>query len=168
MSKILNLAKKVKALADQGVGGEKENAAAILLALCNQHGIRPEDLEDEAVTTRVFSTTPDTEKIILQCIASTTVAEISGWVDKRKPRDRFVKVTDAEYLEIQAKIEFYVPIWLKELRTFRSAFIQVNDLGAKGTGNEPPAEPMEPEELAELLRKMKAMDKNTLAKRLKA
>lgn len=43
-SKYLELAKKIKALADRGVGGEKINAAAMLELHMTRHGITMENI----------------------------------------------------------------------------------------------------------------------------
>ncbi len=47
MSKIITLAKKLHALAERGVGGEKINAEYKLKELCQKHNISLDDLESE-------------------------------------------------------------------------------------------------------------------------
>ena len=47
MSKYIELAKKLKALADRGIGGEKINAEKMLNALMKKHKISIEDIEGE-------------------------------------------------------------------------------------------------------------------------
>ena len=47
MSKNIELAKKLKALADKGIGGEKSNAEAMLNNLMKKHNITIEEIEGE-------------------------------------------------------------------------------------------------------------------------
>ena len=47
MSKNIDLAKKLKALADRGVDGEKTNAEAMLNSLMKKHNITIEEIEGE-------------------------------------------------------------------------------------------------------------------------
>lgn len=46
MEKYIELAKKLKELADRGTGGEKVNAEQQLTRLMEKHGITLEDIED--------------------------------------------------------------------------------------------------------------------------
>ena len=54
MSNYLELVKKVKLLADKGVGGEKENAERILEDLMEKYGVSKEQLDMEERLDRRF------------------------------------------------------------------------------------------------------------------
>ena len=137
----------------------------MLADLLVKHGISIDDLSEDVRTKRVFNYEPETKKIVAQCIASTRNGSLYGWKDKRKKPAYLTDLSDAEFVEVQMKIDFYVPLWLKELESFQSAFIQLNDLGATPKKGEKGRE-MTPEELAELMRKMAAMDKKSPQKRI--
>ena len=55
MSNKEELLKKIKALADRGVDGERENAQAILYRLMEQYGISEAEIEEDRRETAWFS-----------------------------------------------------------------------------------------------------------------
>lgn len=160
--KVLELAKKLKALADRGIGGERDNAKEQLEKLMNKYGITPEDLEQEEQKDYFFKV-PDNEKwyarkILLQ-VCGTTCRDIKiyGEFTKKMIKEHFlpgnymVTCTPLEYVEILAKWDFYKKAFLKELPVFFRAFFTANQLLAEPTESEKNEE-MTEEEYKEHLR----------------
>lgn len=46
---------RLKALAERGIGGERENAARILSRLCEERGISPDDLGSDKIDFHQFN-----------------------------------------------------------------------------------------------------------------
>lgn len=127
------LIKKIKALADSGVGGEKENAQKLLQKLMSKYNISEESLNEEAIKEfelkipKFFNS---------QALASQVYYSIVGsGIEKDKPmfsyrgsKRVYVKCTTAEFLELEAKLNFYFYYFKKEAEIFFSAFIQANKL----------------------------------------
>lgn len=173
MSKLLDLAKKLKALSEQGEGGEKRNATTMLESLIKKHGIKLDDLEEEKVIENRFKLTKDEEKLFIQ-VASVTIDGvkiygINGNKTARKHITFVINCTAAEALEIRAKFEFYKQAWNKDLKLFFRAFIHKNHLAISSKGEEDEKE-LTSEELADIYRMaqmMKGMDKHQFLKQLK-
>lgn len=62
MSNKAELLKKIKALADRGVDGERESAQTLLARLMEQYGISETDLEEERRETAWFRYSQETER----------------------------------------------------------------------------------------------------------
>lgn len=155
---ILNLAKKLHALAERGVGGEKETAAAMLTRLIKKHGLSIDDVtSDHRDMRRVYIPRGCKRLFVRQVIAS-----VLGPVDTyRSPGEQCVVVetTVAEHLEIFEKVEHYWKLYRDEQKVFYDAFIQANKLYTKGSGKpkDAPDEPLTKEELAHPARMMQMM-----------
>lgn len=124
---------RVKALAERGVGGEKENAEALLNRLMQKYGISEADIED--TTERDYFIRYHTsweEKLIYQIsYMHLGRGHCSGTIGTytRRPRKMVcVTCTPAQYIEIEADFEFYKAAWEEELAIFYSAFISKNDI----------------------------------------
>lgn len=126
------LLKKVKALADFGVGGEKENAQRILAELMKKYNISEEELCEEVVKEfeikipKVFKA----HELAVQTFYSVVGCKnenkfFSRYKDKNK---RFVFCTSAEFIEFEAKYKFYLHYLKKESERFYGAFVQVNKI----------------------------------------
>lgn len=63
---ILLKIKKVKALAEGGVGGEKEAAQRLLKTLCAKYGVTPEELNEEQKKEYMFRVRNSVLKLFLQ------------------------------------------------------------------------------------------------------
>lgn len=154
MTKQIELAKKLKALAERGVGGEKENAEAMLKSFMLKHGLRMEDIDGEKID-KYFFKIEKTEKALsrlFQQIVARVNKDINVYgnipvktINKYKLKGNFfIECTVAEYVEIEAMYSFYKVLYAAELKVFYSAFVQANDLGVRG--NTTTAE-LSPEEL---------------------
>lgn len=161
--KLIELAKKLKALADRGVGGEKENATAMLERLMKKHGISLADIEGDQIRSHELKYSGKDKQFCRQVISS-VLGSLRGKVFEYKSSYSRAKVliiecTEAEFLLIDAKIDFYWKAYQEELEVFYSAFIQKNALWRKQDENEKEEkQPLSPEEKAKLLRMVQLME----------
>ncbi len=130
-SKHLQLARKLKALADRGIGGEKTNAKAMLNKLLSKYRLTKQDLESEEIKEYSFKVKEDQIKFFYQ-VGSTILGE-HYMVFIEKPYDGRVKLkcTNAQAIEIAGKWNFYKKLYHQELEVFYISFIQANNLFAE-------------------------------------
>lgn len=170
------LLKKIKALADRGEGGEKENAQAILARLMEQYGITEAELEEDRREIAWFTYSQEIERRLLNQIIYMVTGKPGygcvGTFTNRKRKKMGTECTAADRLEIEANYSFFKAAMEEELETFLAAFAQKNGLY-------PPASKVQPwdeEELSEeeLARLQKAalmstgMERHTLRKAITA
>lgn len=126
------LLKKIKALAERGVGGEQESAQKILARLMGKYGVTEADLETERVETAWFRYHDEFECRILKQIIYMVTGKISfgcvGGHTNRPRKERGVDCTAAERLEIEANYNFFLAAAKEELKIFFTAFISTNRL----------------------------------------
>lgn len=176
MSNKAELLKKIKALADRGVDGERENAQTLLTRLMEQYGISETEIEEERRETAWFPYSQETERRLLnQIIYMVTGAGGFGCVGEysgRKRKKKGTECTAAERLEIEANYAFFKEAMKKELEIFYSAFANKNNLF-------PPADKVKPRSIEELSPEEKAyyakvglmaegMERHTLRKAIAA
>lgn len=176
MSNKAELLKKIKALADRGVDGERESAQTLLARLMEQYGISETELEEERRETAWFPYSQETERRLLnQIIYMVTGAGGFGCVGTysgRKRKKMGTECTAAERLEIEANYAFFRAAMEEELEIFYSAFACKNNLFP----SEDKAKPRDIEELSpeEKDRYMKVglmaegMERHTLRKAIAA
>ena len=120
--------KKLQALAERGVGGEKETAARKLQELLEKNGISSvEELaQDEYIFTLFSYNGVLGRKLLSQCIY-----KLMGYDSDRtqyKPPHTRQKIgvycTKAQKLEIELEFEFYERLFEEQQELFLSAFIQ--------------------------------------------
>lgn len=140
MTKQIELAKKLKALAERGVGGEKENAEAMLKSFMLKHGLRMEDIDGEKIDKYFFKIEKTLSRLFQQIVARVNkdikvYANIPVKTIKqyKLKGNFFIECTVAEYVEIEAMYSFYKVLYAAELKVFYSAFVQANDLGVRTT-----------------------------------
>jgi len=107
--KIKSLITKVKALADKGEGGEKENAKKKLSELLDKYNITK--FEEKKYKKRTFKLADfnDCKTIMTHCIIDTNKnACIEGYKAKK---ELYVKLTDGEYIDVCEKFNHYYPIF---------------------------------------------------------
>lgn len=128
MDKIIELAKKLKALSDRGVGGEKVNAKKMLDKIMQKHGLTIEDIEGEKKSYTYFNVSEIQHQIFIQTVASVIGAGFELLKDRRKRKQFVLLLTAFEAIEIQMKYDFYWKLYKDELDIFTSAFIAKNDI----------------------------------------
>lgn len=158
--KNLELMKKLRALAERGEGGEKENAQALLEKLMEKRHVAEADLTEQRKTLHFFTYHGKWEKqLVLQVAYKITDEWRKAYYLKRGKNSRSsvgLVCTEAEALQIQIASEFYSRLWAEELELFFQAFIVKHELfGAPEPGEEP--EKLDAETLRRLDWMMKGM-----------
>ena len=123
----------VRALAQKGVGGEKENAERILADLMARYGITDADLEESREETYFIRYGTPYERRLLYQLAYMHLGpgHAGGVVGKytNRPRKKVaITCTPANYIEIEADYEFYRKALAEDMDLLYSAFINKNDL----------------------------------------
>lgn len=169
--KVLELAKKLKALADKGIQGEKDNAKAMLEKYMVKHNITLQDIEGEVVKSHSFKVPVKHFKLFLQIVAN-VMNNVHCLFDSQAKGYKIVDCSDEQAIEIQAKFDFYVRAYTRELeettRIFFKAFVQKNKLYRDSSDE--PSKPLTPEERADLMKMlnmMNAMENHSYVKQLK-
>lgn len=130
--KTLQRIKKLQALAERGVGGEKDTASKMLVRLLEKNGISSlEELETEQYEYTLFSYNGKHEiKLLRQCIYKVMGAKSDRTVYKPYGRRQKIGIycTKAQKIEIELEFEFYRNVFYEELSTFMEAFIQAQKI----------------------------------------
>lgn len=123
------LLKKIRALAERGVGGEADNAEEILRRLMEKYGVSEDELDEEERRRHDFEYHGKEQETLLRQVvykvtggyAYNLVYRASG----RKVKTRLgADCTAAEKVEIEFLFDFYTRLWERERDAFLSAFIQ--------------------------------------------
>lgn len=143
MSKYLEIAKKIKALADKGIGGEKLNAENMLSDFLKKHNISINDIEMDMKNEYWFKVKTDYEKRLLNQVTKNVNYEIKCYhvdavnVKKHKLEGNFmIECSVSDYIELKSKYEFYKPLLESEMMVFYDAFIQANALWVNNPDSE--------------------------------
>lgn len=165
MSKYIELAKKLKALAERGVDGERYNAEAKLKSLLEKHGLTMEDIEEEEVCVNEIKITKEKKKLFHQ-IGYHVIGKKYKNTDVRRHRNTiYIKCTIAQAIEIEAKLNFYYKLYKEEMEIFHHAFIQKNNLFAHdGKPQEP--KPEDREKMQRVLEMASTIKKESYSKLL--
>lgn len=131
--RLLERLKGVKALADHGADGERDNAASLLAALMEKYGITETDLESAEISIHWIRYKTIYERKLLFQLAYMHLGSghAFGCVGRHTGRQRKevgIECTPAQYIEIEADYQFYRRALEEELGIFYSAFIQKNKL----------------------------------------
>lgn len=123
------LLKKIRALAERGVGGEADNAEEILRRLMEKYGVSEDELDEEERRRNDFEYHgKEQEKLLRQVVYKVTGGYAYNLVYRasgRKVKTRLgADCTAAEKVEIEFLFDFYTRLWERERDAFLSAFIQ--------------------------------------------
>jgi hypothetical protein len=120
--------KKLQALAERGVGGEKDTAEKILQKLLKKNGISTlAELEEDEIEYFLFSYSGKHEiKLLKQCMYKVLGhSDHTAYFRSRGTRQKIgIYCTKAQKIEIELEFEFYRNVFYEELNSFMSAFIQ--------------------------------------------
>jgi hypothetical protein len=166
--KYIELARKLKRLADEGVGGEKDNAEEKLKLIMEKYDISFIDIE--GAERKIYNVNFHKEipvKFILQVLSS-IVGNLSKYdvgVTKykyvRKKNHLYYRINNIEpqhFAEFVIKVPLFWKDYNEQLKLFYSAYIQKNGLYMKPSEDDDnkPVKPLTPEEKTEIY-KMSAM-----------
>lgn len=123
--------KKIKALAERGVGGEKETAMRMYRELMEKYQIKEAEVLEDLVKTHWFGYSNDLEEELLiqifyKVTGNGTYRRYTGRCSRRKKRG--CDCTELEAVEIKLLFEFYKEELKRELEAFMMAFKYGNRL----------------------------------------
>lgn len=166
--RILQKIRRVQALAERGVAGERESATATLDRLMKQYGITEADIAEERREWAWFRyKTPIERKLLAQVIYAVTGRVGSGCVGTytgRKRKNVGIECTAAERLEIQFDYDFFRAALEEEMERFYSAFLKKNGIfppNGKECEELPEPEETSKEEALKIQALMMGMDTHT-------
>lgn len=168
---ILLLAKKLKELAERGIGGEKQNAEEKLKTIMRKYKLTPEMLDANLTTERAIECPKEDRLMVIQIISSvigknrlTSATQTKKAIGKK--HYLFVELNELEYIEIREKIGFYIPKLKTDMELFRLAFIEKNELYNKPDDSSPHKfpTPKEIEEMDKVRKLMYGMEKHQFHK----
>lgn len=128
--KIQDKVRKLQALAERGVGGEKANAQRMLEKLLARHGLTLEDLADERREVRWFPAPTKFDVLLAaQILAKVCNTDDPGVYSSRgRPKQVGVDVTPAEAIEFELHYDTLRKALTEHFKDAFSAFIQANRL----------------------------------------
>ena len=127
--RVIELAKKLKALADKGVGGEKENAISMLKRYMRKHNLSIKDIEDDHKKPVTFIFKNRQKLLLRQIIYVVMGKDVDIYRYKTGKRNAYiVHCTNVERINIEAMFDFYWKAFEKEYEIFEIAFINKNKL----------------------------------------
>jgi hypothetical protein len=134
MEKQINLLKKLKALAERGIGGEAENAQNLFDRLLKKYGLTVEDIEGESTQFYAFKAGGVNAMLLMQIIKRVNYDLKIYDIPPEKVKalnlggNIATECTVAEYIEIEQMFKAYKNLYKKENAIFYSAFLTANDL----------------------------------------
>lgn len=158
------LLKKLQALAERGVGGEKETAERKLKQLMKKYGIDKLEFEEDKLEEFEFKySNPQEEQLIRQLFFKMFGKEwrsksYTYRCGKGSKSIRGIECTKAEGIQLQIEYEFYKQLWQEEMKLFWDAFIQKHHIFSMRPEDTGSSEPITPERMAEIMRMSQMMD----------
>lgn len=151
------LLKKLKTMMERGgTKGERDNAEFMLKKLLAKHGMTMEDLEIEVVDVRLLKYKDELHQKFIHQIIGNVMGSIDTWTHKRLKKTIIFESTLVEFIEIEAKVDFFFRDYIRQRQMFYKAYIQKNELFKKSDG---PAQEVSQEEYEELIRMMQGIEK---------
>lgn len=129
--KVIELAFKLKALADRGEGGEKVNAKALLDKLLLKHGMTIDDLEVQDLKWQEFKVKLFQREFFGHIVDNVLGIHWKQYQHEKKQILTYVFCTNLEAIEIEGKFEFYWRVFQNDIPAFRVAFVRKNGLFPK-------------------------------------
>lgn len=169
--KFINLAKKLKKLAESGVGGEKDNAQQKLQLIMEKYGITLADIDGDERKDYVAHFNKEIPYRFIRQVLASIIGNISKSdssisqfkrVRKRNHISYHIENIEPQYFtEFVIKVQTYWADYQKQMETFYSAYVQKNKLYTKPDENQDGDEerkPLTPEERLELYKMYSMME----------
>lgn len=170
---VLRRLRRILALAEGGIEGERENAKAHLDTLLRHHGLSIDDLASPGMAEVCFYEFavegPFEERLVRQVVAAVTdQVEVKTFLRKGKRGLRAYRLTAAQCAEVTLIYEVTRRALARELECTYKAFVQVNELYPSTTDEPDHASPGDrsTEELVQLFSRMTTMDRTPIHKAL--
>lgn len=123
-----DLLKKIKALAERGSEGEKQNARKMLNRLIKKYGIDEHELDDEYISEHEFRFKGEFEKQLLVQVKAHLTPHRRLYTYTRTRGKAYMECTDLEAVNISIEFDFYKMAWEEDVSFFFEAFIQKHRL----------------------------------------
>jgi len=163
--KLLELINKLKALSDEGIGGEKINAQKMLEKVMDDNGITMEDIaETEHVQNTLHC--DDKQRRIMGQIIVHVMGKTIKMYGSNMVSGYIIHCTKAQFVEIISKFEFYWAQYEEELELFTSAFVYKHQL-LPPDATEAKAEDLDMKKMEKLKGMMDILDNKSMVKMLK-
>jgi len=162
------LLKKLQALAERGVGGEKETAQKKLEQLMKKYGVEDADLSEDKEEDHDFRYHNEFEKKILRQLFYKIVPDYKSrmyyYSYGRGSKSTYgIRCTKAQALQIQIEYDFYCDLWKEEVDFFMGAFIQKHRIFAAPTSREHvDTTPMSGEDMFRMMKMMAGMKNKSI------
>lgn len=147
MSDSKELLQKLKRLAEQGVGGERANADAMLRRALKKHGLSAADLEQEDVREYEFRYKNKFERKLLGQTIYKVINEdkVRYRTYQNRRNHMLVKVTVRQAVEIEFLYDLYRSAFWKNVDDLLRAFVIRNEIWNESSGDkkQPTAEEIE-------------------------
>lgn len=161
------LLKKLQALAERGVGGEKIGAQKKLVQLMKKYGIEDTDLSEDKEDDYDFKYHNQFERKLLIQIFYKIVPDFTSHVyvyrrGKGNKSAYCMRCTKAQALQIQIEFEFYSALWEEEAAFFLEAFIQKHKIFGKRRDDGRNETEMTREEIERMMAAMSAMQDKSM------
>ena len=122
----LDRMRKLLALAQRGVGGERENADRMLSRMLAKYGMTIDDLTgDDKPEWRTFTVSCKDESMLLINVV-TKVLNVNSYTSRNRRNLRLIELTRAQFIEIQCLMSVYWPALKRHMAHARSAFLISN------------------------------------------
>lgn len=164
----VDLAKKLLALAQFGIEGEKANAQKMLEDFLLKHNLDLDNLEDVRRTRYYLEINPKYQRLFSQIVFA-YFDDRDIYISKDNSDELVLELTKLESVELKVKYEFFRDLFDKEYEIFYHAFIQKNKIlpDTAGYHDWSKMTEQEKEEQRRILEMMKQITKGDLHKQLK-
>jgi len=120
-NKLLDKAKKLKALADRGVEGEGDSAKAFYKKFIEEHGIDEGEVNPQHYN-RVFKLKSNDYEVLLSHI----ITSVNPFVSIKREKGRYnVILDDEDYIEVVERTNFFYEAFNREKKILFMAFMDV-------------------------------------------
>jgi hypothetical protein len=168
-SAIKDKLRKIRALAEQGCRGEAEAAKLALDRMLAKYELTLEDItEHETKTYKFYFTSKFERDIMFQCWAKIMRCDqVTYTTYKKANRAIGFAFTAEQYVDFAELFKYYKEEWKKEQARLVSAFIQKHRLFSGVERDRDLDEPIDPEELAAIMKLMDGLRSKTMRQDLK-
>ena len=169
---------KLHALAERGIGGEKENAQRMLATLCRNFGVENiDDFFNQDVKARIKVVSGKFEKRLFHQVCRKmgfktgymnihkVCSKTNAKIGTRKTNQLYAECTEFEFEELLHEFDFWKKEWKEEQEMFFKAFISKNNIFPSDTKAKNQNDDYElTEEDLMVMQKMNALDKKNYRK----
>jgi hypothetical protein len=128
-NKILELAKKIKALAEKGKGGERNAAKEKLERICQKYNISDSELSISEETKNYYIVINDKNERDLLINVSCMILDVPGFKWKEKNNCICIHITQSEYENINNAFEYYRDMYNDYKRYLMQGIISRHAIG---------------------------------------